>query len=78
MNSNTGFFEKEEERIENWMQTIEVGETVKIKGEELEVESIDGRKITLKLLSLEDRAFSELKAQTNIEDFRKQLLAGQK
>ena len=54
MNSNTGEF-VDEERAESWMQRIEVGETIKIKGEELEVVRIGDREITLKLLSHAER-----------------------
>ncbi len=54
MDSNAGEF-VDESRAEAWMQRIGVGEVVKIKGEELEVVSIVGREITLKLLSHEDR-----------------------
>lgn len=45
----------EEERAEQWMARVEVGEVVKIKGEELEIVKIEGREMTLKLLSAEDR-----------------------
>lgn len=54
MNSQTGHFVKED-RAEQWMQRVEIGEVVKIKGEELEIVEIEGRHIKLKLLSAEDR-----------------------
>jgi len=44
-----------EERAEAWMQRIEVGEVIKIKGEDLEVVRIEKREITLKLLSAYER-----------------------
>lgn len=54
MDSNAGEFVGDE-RAQAWMQRIEVGEVVKIKGEELEVVSISLREITLKLLGQQDR-----------------------
>lgn len=54
MDTNAGEFVGED-RVEQWMQRIAVGETVKIKGEELEVVKIERREITLKLLSYEER-----------------------
>lgn len=54
MNPQTGQF-VQEDRAEAWMQRVEVGEVVKIKGEELEIIEIKGREIKLKLLSTEDR-----------------------
>ncbi len=54
MNPQTGQF-VQEDRAEQWMQRVEIGEVVKIKGEELEIVEIEGRHIKLKLLSAEDR-----------------------
>lgn len=54
MDTNAGEFVGEE-RAEAWMQRIEVGEIVKIKGEKLEVVRIEKREITLKLLSAYER-----------------------
>ena len=61
MDSNAGEFVGEE-RAEDWMQRVAVGEIVKIKGEELEVMAIDKRTIVLKLLSAEDRFQERLSA----------------
>lgn len=54
MDSMSGQF-VEEDRAEKWMARVEVGEIVKIKGEELEIVKIEGREMTLKLLSAEER-----------------------
>ena len=54
MDTNAGEFVGEE-RAESWMQRIEIGEVVKIKGEELEVVMIGRHEITLKLLGQRDR-----------------------
>lgn len=54
MDTNAGEF-VEEERAERWMQRLQVGEIVKIKGEELQVVSTDKREVTLRLLSAADR-----------------------
>ncbi len=43
----------EEDRAEKWMARVEIGEVVKIKGEELEIVEIGDRTLTLKLLSPE-------------------------
>jgi hypothetical protein len=57
MNPSSGEF-VDEDRSESWMQRIEVGEVIKIKGEECEVVKIGRREITLKLLSSADRESS--------------------
>ena len=54
MDTNAGEF-VDEQRSESWMQRIEVGEVIKIKGEELEVLKINERTIVLKLLSASDK-----------------------
>ncbi len=54
MNTDTGQF-VEEDRAEQWMQRLTIGEIIKIKGEELEVVKIEGRECTLKLLSAAER-----------------------
>ena len=59
MDTNSGRF-IEEQNAESWMQRIEVGEIIKIKGEELRVVSIESRRITLELMSAEDRIQDEL------------------
>jgi len=61
MNPTSGEFVGDE-LAETWMQRIAVGETVKIKGEELEVVSIGPREITLKLLSQGDRDAKAMRA----------------
>ena len=73
MDTNAGRF-VEEESAEKWMQSISVGETIKIKGEECEVVSIDGRELTLKLLSAEDRMRKELDATDFISSLRGSLI----
>ena len=55
MDTRSGEF-VEDERAESWMQRIDIGEVVKIKGAELEVVGIAGREIRLCLLSASDRA----------------------
>jgi hypothetical protein len=54
MNTNSGEF-VEEARAEAWMKRLELGEPIKIKGEELEVVKIERREVTLKLLSVGER-----------------------
>jgi len=54
MNTDTGEFVGPD-RAEAWMERLGIGEIVKIKGEELEVIRIEGREVTLKLRSWEDR-----------------------
>ncbi len=54
MNTETGIFEQEEE-APTWATTIEIGEVVKIKGEECRVTEIKRRSITLELMSRTDR-----------------------
>ena len=54
MDPNSGRF-VEEQYAESWMQRIEIGETIKIKGEECEVTAIGDRHITLRLLSADER-----------------------
>ncbi len=70
MNTDTGFFERDEERVEGWMQRLRVGEIVKIKGEELKVVGFSDRTVTLRLESAEDRFTSERAAGTTLEDLR--------
>lgn len=69
MNPQTGQF-VQEDRAEQWMQRVEVGEIVKIKGEELEIVEIEDRHIKLKLLSVRDRIG---KSFTALDDLREQL-----
>ena len=69
MDPNSGrFLDEDDERIESWMERIAVGETVKIKGEELEVTRIGEREITLKLLSARDRTPKGLATFVETED----------
>ena len=67
MDPNAGRF-IEEECAENWMARIEVGETIKIKGEELEVTEIGDRTVTLKLLSHDERMSRGLPSFADRED----------
>ena len=56
MDSHAGRFrEKNDPKIESWMQRIGLGEVVEIKGEEFEVAGVTERYLTLKLLSAEER-----------------------
>ena len=66
MDTNAGEFVGEE-RAEAWMQRIEVGEVVKIKGEELEVLRIDERTIVLKLLSASDKLEKDLSGLSTMD-----------
>lgn len=59
MDTNQGRF-VEEEQAESWMQRIQVGEIIKIKGEECRVEAIGSHIVTLKLLNPSERAIEEI------------------
>lgn len=72
MNPQTGMF-VQEDRAEKWMQRVEVGEIVKIKGEELEIVEIEDRHIKLRLLSVEDRVRKHGGDYQMIDDLREQL-----
>ena len=61
MNTDTGRFVDERD-AKSWMQRIEVGETIKLKGEECKVISIGDRRVTLELLSSDDRQRSYIDA----------------
>ena len=61
MDPNAGRF-VEEAQAESWMQRIEVGEVVKIKGEEFEVLGFEGREIRLRMRSAEDRQGDHLRS----------------
>lgn len=54
MNTETGEF-VELDRAEKWMEKLAIDEIVMIKGGYLTVVKIQGREVTLKLLSAEDR-----------------------
>lgn len=54
MDTNSGEF-VEEDRAEQWMKRVEVGQTIKILGEEFEITKIDRREMTVKMFSFEDR-----------------------
>ena len=69
MDPNVGRF-IEEENAEKWMETLEIGEIVKIKGEELEVAEIGDRTVTFKLRSAMERTYSEFAARTSMEEMR--------
>lgn len=64
MNPNAGRF-IEEEKAKAWMQRIEVGEVVKIKGEELEIVEIGDRTLKLKLLSAQERLAKRFPVETD-------------
>jgi len=71
MDTDSGrFLREDDERVQSWMQRIEVGEIVKIKGEECRVESIGDRTITLGLLSRLERLSQELFGEKHLEDLR--------
>ncbi len=72
MDANAGRF-IEEQTAEAWMQRIEVGEVVKIKGEELRVVSIEDRRITLELMSAEDRVLGEESAMASLFALRESM-----
>ncbi len=74
MDSNAGRF-VEEADAEKWMQRLAVGETVKIKGEELTVLAIDDRRVVLQLKSADDRSLAELAAGERLDDLSAQLQA---
>ena len=61
MNTDTGHFVDEQD-AKSWMQRIAVHEVIKIKGEECRVVSIEGRRVTLELLSSDDRQRSYIDA----------------
>ena len=54
MNTDTGEF-VEDSKAEKWMQRLDIGEVVKLKGEECEVVAIEDREVRLKLMNSEDR-----------------------
>lgn len=68
MDTNAGQF-VQEDRAEQWMQRLTVGEIVKIKDEELEVVKIEGRECTLKLRSAAER-FGEVDMDALRESLR--------
>ena len=73
MDTNAGRF-VEEKSAEAWMQRVEVGEVVKIKGEELRIVVIEDRRITLELLSADDRMRTEAEARSALADMRAGLI----
>ena len=54
MNTDTGEFVGEDQ-AEPWMEKVSIGEVVPIKGNPTEVVRIEGRELTLKLMSIGDR-----------------------
>jgi hypothetical protein len=74
MDTNAGRF-VEEADAEKWMQRLEVGEVVEIKGEELTVLAFDNRRVVLELRSADDRVTAELAAGERLVDLREQLQA---
>lgn len=86
MDPNAGRF-VDEDRAQKWMERVEVGEVVKIKGEELEIIEIGKRTLKLKLLSHNERMeksfgglvqdFDEMR-HSEIERQRKKMLKHQK
>ncbi len=64
MDTDAGRF-VEDEKAETWMQRLDIGEVVKIKGEELEVVKIEGRLVVLKLLNSEERFANSLDVATS-------------
>ena len=71
MDTNSGRF-VEEENADRWMQRLEVGETIKIKGEELRVVEISGRRVTLELKSATERMLEEGEAAERLGELRDQ------
>ena len=63
MDTRSGEFVREEE-IEKWMETVTVGEIVKMKGEEMRIKEIGRRTLTLELLSHEDRMHEQFSSMT--------------
>ena len=60
MDPNAGKFVSDEEAAE-WMTRFDVGETVKVKGEEFEIEAIEERRLVLRPRGAEDRAADALR-----------------
>lgn len=75
MNTNSGRFVKDDE-AQDWMQRLAVGEIVKIKGAEFEVETIVNRRVTLKLLSAQDRTDAALQQLETRDRLRTQQRRG--
>ena len=81
MDTNCGEF-VDESRAEQWMKRVEVGQTIKILGEEFEITGISRREMTVKLLSYEDRMLGSLAgvcdeaALIESERHRKKMLSG--
>ena len=55
MDTNSGEF-VDDNHAEQWMKRVEVGQTIKILGEEFEITHIGRREMTVKLLSYQERA----------------------
>lgn len=73
MDTNSGRF-VEEEQAEKWMQRIAVGEIIKLKGEECRVVKIGERRVTLELMSADERMMQEFGSQDRLSDLRSELL----
>ena len=73
MDTNAGRF-VEEESAEKWMQRIEVGEIIKLKGEDCRVVRIGERQVVLELMSATDRIFGEAEAMASIMEERTSML----
>ena len=73
MDPNAGRFVPEEDAA-SWMPRFEVGEVLKVKGEEFEVQRIEERALILKPLSLIERRMREFSALAGIQDIREGLV----
>lgn len=72
MDTESGRFVAERD-AEASMERLDIGETVKLKGAEFEVEEISDRRVVLKLLSARDREIAHLAAETRLGNLREQL-----
>lgn len=64
----------EESSAEDWMQRLEIGEKVMIKGEELRVVVIEDRRVTLELSSAMERMVAEAEASDSLMEMRERML----
>ena len=67
MDPDGGRFISEEE-AKAWMQHFAVGETIKVKGDEYEVEAIEERRLILKPLSADERMRRDLFGATQEDE----------
>ena len=73
MDANSGRFVDDAE-AGPWMPRFEIGEVIKVKGEEFEVERIEERQLVLKPLSFMERLVRETQALGGIQELRQEMV----